>query len=123
MSWKKYQPRKEGECDLSLDGEVVAARYEVGLIETGRSRVFAGYFIRLTSTEGDEWLGEDARSILGALHAANEVAAADRYALMCAGLCDDFYETGLSANTGYGYIGSSDVIYMMAPRGASGCAV
>lgn len=113
MSWKKYQPGKLGECDLALDGEAVAARYEVGLIETGRSRVFAGYYIRVTSPEGVEWLGEDTRSILGALHAANEVAANDGGALMCAGLDDDFYETGLSGNTGYGYIGRSDAIYMM----------
>lgn len=113
MSWKKYQPIKSGDCDLAFDGEVAAAHYEVGLIETGRSRVFAGYYVRVTSSEGGEWLGEDARSMLGALHAAHEVAAHDRGALMCAGLDDGFYETGLSGNTGYGYIGRSDAIYMM----------
>ncbi len=113
MSWKKYQPGKSGECDLAFDGEVVAARYEVGFIETGRSRVFAGYYIRVTSPEGAVWLGEDTRSILGALRAAHKVAANDRGALICAGLDDGFYETGLSGNTGYGYIGRSDAIYMM----------
>jgi len=46
MSWKKYQPRRSGECHVNLNGEGLALPFEIGIVETRRSRVFAGHYVK-----------------------------------------------------------------------------
>jgi len=125
MEWKKYQARASGQCAVDLRGEGVLADFEMGIIETGRSRAFFGYYIKITSEEGGEWIGEDRWSAHAALRALDEEVALDDGRLLCAGLRDDFHETGLSANTGFGYIeGFRHALHMMdrapfLPEGAA----
>ena len=112
MEWKKYQARASGQCAVDLRGEGVLADFEMGIIETGRSRAFFGYYIKITSAHA-------------ALRALDEEVALDDGRLLCAGLRDDFHETGLSANTGFGYIeGFRHALHMMdrapfLPEGAA----
>ena len=125
MEWKKYQPRASGQCAMDLRGDGVLADFEMGIIETGRSRVFAGYYIKVISEDGEEWVDEDPGSVRAALHALDDQVAFDGGRLLCAGLRDDFHETGLSANTGFGYIeGFRHALHMMdrapfLPEGAA----
>ncbi len=114
MIWKHYQPRREGECHIDLDGEDAIAEFEMGIVETGRQRVFSGHYIKVLGPEGEEWLGEDASSMRAALRALDEDIGRDEGRLLCAGLLDGFHESGLSADTGYGYIdGYPRAVHMM----------
>jgi len=114
MEWKKYQGRASGRCEIDLRGEGVLADFEIGIIETGRSRVFAGYYIKVITEDGEEWVEEDPGSVRAALQALDELVAFDGGRLLCAGLHPDFYESGLSANTGFGYIESyRGAVHMM----------
>lgn len=114
MSWKKHRPRREGECHIDLNGEGVIAEFEMGIIETGRQRVFSGHYIMVRGPEGEEWLGEDASSMRAALRALDEDVERDGGRLLCAGLHDGFHESGLSMDTGYGYLhGYPRAVHMM----------
>lgn len=114
MDWKNYQQRRTGECHIDLDGEGILAEFGMGIIETGRQRVFAGHYIKVLGPEGEEWLGEDASSMRAALRALDEDIGRDGGRLLCAGLYDGFQESGLSMDTGYGYLhGYRGAVHMM----------
>lgn len=114
MYWKKYQQRRTGECHIDLNGEGVLVDFEIGIIETGRQRVYSGHYIKVLGPDGEEWLGEDASSVRAALRALDEDIGRNGGRLLCAGLHDGFYESGLSADTGYGYIdGYPGAVHMM----------
>lgn len=106
MIWKKYQQRRTGECHIDLNGEGILAEFEMGIIETGRQGVFFGHYIKVLGPDCEEWLGEDASSMRAALRALDEDIGRDGGRLLCAGLLDGFQESGLSVDTGYGYIDS-----------------
>jgi hypothetical protein len=113
MDWKRYQPRRSGQCHIDIGGEDVLADFELGIIETGRTRVFSGEYIKVIVPEGDEWLAEG-WSPLAALRALDEEIALVGARLLCAGLHEGFYESGLSAGTGYGYIhGYRGAVHML----------
>jgi len=113
MVWRKYQARRSGECWIDITGEH-RVRFEVGIVETGRSRVYEGVYLKVWGPDGQEWLGEDRWSLLRALHdVAGQIESAGGK-MMCTGLDPKFYETGLSSGTGYGYIeGHGEALYMM----------
>lgn len=115
MAWKKYRSLKSGQCHVDMKGEGEVFAFQMGLIETGQCRVFAGYYIKVTDEDGEEWTGEDGASVLGALRALDDDIGQSGGRLLCAGLRDDFYESGLSANSGFGYLkGSATPIHVMA---------
>lgn len=114
MDWKKYRQRRTGECHIDLNGEGILAEFEIGIIETGRQRVFSGHYIKVLGPDGEEWLGEDASSMRAALRALDEDMGHDGVRLLCAGILDGFGESGLSVDTGYGYIdGYPRAVHMM----------
>lgn len=114
MIWKKHRARREGDCHVDLNGEDTIAEFEMGIIETGRQRVYSGHYIKVRGPEGEQWLGEDAASVRAALRALDEDIGHDGGRLLCAGLLDRFQESGLSVDTGYGYIdGYSRAVHMM----------
>ena len=115
MIWKKFDARRSGECWIDLAGEQ-RARYEVGVVETPRSRVYAGRYLKITMSDGRTWIGEDRWSPLVALHDVAGQIERDGGTLMCAGLDPRFYESGLSQHTGHGYIeGWPTALHMMEP--------
>lgn len=114
MDWKNYRPRRTGECHMDLNGNGILAEFEMGITETGRQRVFSGHYIKVLGPEGEEWLGEDASSMRAALWALDEDIGHDGGRLLCAGLLGGFRESGLSVDTGYGYIdGYPRAVHMM----------
>jgi len=114
MVWKKHRAHREGECHVNLNGEGIIAQFEMGIVETGRQRVYSGNYVKVIGPDGEEWLGEDASSMRDALRALDEDIGRDGGRLLCAGLVDGFYESGLSVDTGYGYIdGYPRAVHMM----------
>ena len=100
--WKHYEG-KSRECVLSWGNEVVVGIAECGIVLTGKTRTFHGYFCALVHPSGTQWIAESRSSLRSALRAVASAVDADGGALCAVGLNDDFFETGLSANTGLGY--------------------
>ena len=115
MMWRKSRPYRSGQCRIDIGGDVWA-EFEVGVIETGRQRVYAATYLKITMSDGRAWIGEDRWSPLVALHDVAGQIERDGGTLMCAGLDPRFYESGLSQHTGHGYIeGWPTALHMMEP--------
>lgn len=106
--WRQYRGRTRT-CLLSnarpvgiTDRLVVQADAIFGTVLTGRSEVHWGYFVRIVGTD-EECLGEDRYSLRLALVQAAAAVANCGWTLEAIGLDDEWTQTGLSENSGYGY--------------------
>jgi hypothetical protein len=114
MAWRHYEVRASGATLIEDDDNPIAATYEMGIISTGLSRVFAGHFVSITLPSGTDFSGEDEHSLRAALRKLAAHLAAVDLELRCFGMEDDFSESGLSADTGFGYLpGYDSAIHMM----------
>lgn len=105
MTWRHYETRRAGECTvLDKHGEKLV-RYDMGIVETGRSRVFAGFFVHITLGDDEQITAEDAVALVRALRRLASDISASGLQLNCVGLSDQWRESGLSENTGFGYFG------------------
>lgn len=117
MGWRHYEGRKKGNV-LLLDGDGarIHATYEHGLVLTGRSRVFAGYYVCVTLPNETEFTGEDEHSLHSALLRLASNLAAGKLILTCSGLDPRWRQSGLSENTGWGYLPFyPEAVHMMSP--------
>jgi len=114
-SWKQYRSTQCGEVALRFEEIPCSGRFKLGLIETGRQEVFAGYFVWMADGLNPPWVGEHPHSLRLALHAAADEARSAGAFLECAGLDQQWYKSGLSANTGYGSLGDrEEAIHLLA---------
>lgn len=114
MAWRHYEVRITGQ--VKLTDEQAFANFETGFVHTGKSRVFAGYFVRVTTTNGTVFLGEDRHSIRAALSRLAGDMFAVNLILPCSGLDPRWLESGLSQNSGWGYFPPhTEAIHMMCP--------
>lgn len=114
MAWRHREVRAQGKALVVQDGAPIAADYGMGIITTGRARVFAGHFISLTLPSGTEFSGENERSMRDALRALAHSLVVVDLELRCAGMETDFTESGLSLDTGFGYLpGYDGAIHML----------
>ena len=103
MVWRHYRKWRSGEC--AVIGSEAPTPYEMGIVETGRSRVFVGFYVRLMLEDREPVTGEDEHSLRGALCCMAEEIEPLGLHLDCVGLDADFSESGLSFNSGWGYLG------------------
>ncbi|WP_156370166.1 hypothetical protein [Novosphingobium sp. Leaf2] len=117
MAWRHYEIRHSGQVELiGQTGKQITATFERGLVATGRTRVFAGYFVRLTLSSGTEFLGEDEHSLRSALLRLSSNISAVKLALCCSGVDPRWRESGLSENSGWGYfVFYPEAVDMMDP--------
>lgn len=117
MGWRHYEGRGRGDVALvNGEGACVPATYEHGLVLTGRSRVFAGYYVRVTLASETEFTGEDEHSLRSALLRLASNLAAGKLILTCSGLDPRWRQSGLSENTGWGYLPFyPEAVHMMSP--------
>ena len=116
MGWRHYEARQSGDCGVRGTEGASLVRFSMGIIETGRARVFAGHFIRLIIPDRDPITGEDERSLRAALWRLARNIGPLGLTLNCVGLSADFSESGLSMDTGWGYWGRhSEPMHMMDP--------
>lgn len=104
-NWRHYEVRQSGECTVSDDGDEKLVDYDMGIVETGRSRVFAGYFFRVRLADDEQITAEDGGSMIAALWRLARNLSARGLHLQCAGMSGKWRESGLSQNTGWGYYG------------------
>lgn len=116
MGWRHYEVRQSGDCEVLRDGEPSLVRFDIGIVETGRTRAFAGHFVRLSLTDGRQITGEDERSLRAALWRLARNVTPLWLNINCVGLNAEFTESGLSVDTGWGYWGPhSEPMHMMDP--------
>ncbi|WP_156460697.1 hypothetical protein [Sphingomonas sp. Leaf339] len=117
MAWRHYEVRHTGQVVLiDQTGGQITAEYESGLVATGKTRVFAGYFVRLTLPSETVFLGEDEHALRSALLRLASNMSAVKLAPQCAGLDPRWRESGLSENSGFGYfVFYPDPVHMMDP--------
>ena len=107
--WKQYEGQHRPCLIVSPELRHVAecivteAEGYCGTIRTGKTEVFFGYYVRIVSPTGVEWLGEDRSSMREALRRAAEATEQAGWSLLAIGLSSNWRETGLSANSGFGY--------------------
>lgn len=78
---------------------------DMGIVETGRSRVFAGYFFSVRLADDEQITAEDGGSMIAALWRLARNLSARGLRLQCAGMSGKWRESGLSQKTGWGYYG------------------
>lgn len=116
MGWRHYETRQSDDCEAEGSRGKSRLRYDMGIVETGRSRVFAGHFVRLRLVNEKQITGEDEHSLRAALWRLARNIEPLGLTLNCVGLSAEFSESGLSVDTGWGYWGSlSEPMHMMDP--------
>lgn len=116
MGWRHYEVRQSGDCEAATNDEAFSARFDLGIVETGSTRVFAGHFVRLVFSDGKQITGEDAQSLRAALWRLTRNLTPLEIVVNCVGLDAEFSESGLSVDTGWGYWGPhSEPMHIMAP--------
>lgn len=114
-AWRHYQVHHFDACTVAGGGDERLLRCEMGIVETGRSRVFAGYFFRVALEDDEQITGEDGASMIAALRSLAHDLSARGLRLQCAGISAQWRESGLSRNTGWGYYGhQQQPIHMLA---------
>lgn len=115
MSWEHLRTTHQGSCWLqNPDGEQELVATRMAAVETGRSRTFWGYRVVVQQITGEQTKGEDRHNLHNALKQCDENLRAAGYQMKVMGLRPDFYETGLSFNSGYGYVDDvNDPVHML----------
>lgn len=119
MEWRHYEVRQSDDCEVQGQDGTSMARFTMGIVETGKQRVFAGHFVRLLLADRDPITGEDEHSLRAALWRLARNIEPLGLTLNCVGLRAEFSESGLSLDTGWGYWGPhSEPMHMMDPVSA-----
>ena len=109
--WKQYKGRRHcirlvrSDVVNSTDRDVVECDVYFGSLLTGRTETFAAHYVHICGPEGEGrgWLGEHPHFLYDALQRACEAAQEDGWTVLAVGRVPQFRETGLSANSGFGY--------------------
>jgi hypothetical protein len=122
-AWRKYQTRDRVCRLISLHSDQAGqptmdeVRVQWGVVTTGKSRQWAGYFSQVIFSSEQTVLVEDPHNLITALKALGERLSEMGWRLDVIGLDDEFRESGLSANTGYGFHPSIDgAVHIFDPR-------
>lgn len=114
MDWQHFEPWATGTACVIDEADAINCPFEIGAICTGRQRVFHRYFVRVQLPDGSSAMGEHEHSLRDALYALNDELNRRHLALLAAGLLNGWYESGLSFNSGQGYMPSlSRTVHMM----------
>ena len=103
MAWKHYTDKSTNTFTTRSEGRKIECEITIGTVSTGKSRVWGGYFCRvegpMISIEC-----EDPWSLHQAFLDAVKQFIERGHAINLYGLDQSFHESGLSANSGFGYV-------------------
>lgn len=120
---RHYQVRESGSFTLIVKHDEQPAKYDIGIVERGPCRVFAGYFVKIEILGGERLVGVDANSMVLALCRLQRSIFSRGMRMDCVALSGEWTESGLSENSAWGYYGPSKrLLHMMAamPEGTTG---
>lgn len=103
-NWESHSTIHAGTCRVASESNAnLAGTYELVSVSTGRSKVFWGYRLTL-EVDGRQFVGEDRYNMINAIRQCGSAMQATGYELRVNAMSNSFQESGLSANSGYGYI-------------------
>lgn len=113
-NWQHYEPHTTGlTCVIDQDCDFYCP-YEIGAVTTGRQRVFHRYYVKIISPDGTDIVGTSEHSLRQALLDVDQQLDQQELTLLAAGTYPEFRESGLSWNTGFGYLPNVDhTVHMM----------
>lgn len=111
MNWKNYKGSHRTTVNAMQDGQALEVIIEFGKVLTGKSRMHSGYYCRTNFGASDE--RSEAGSMYQAVCAANCRLNELGVSINIYAAQPDFYETGHSAETGWGYVGGVDKPVLM----------
>jgi hypothetical protein len=118
--WRHYTGREQVCCAAKCsdqETDIIEVKVGYGILLTGKSRVFKSYWVGVENAPGHRVVGEDAHSIRRALRAVEKKLNAEGLSLQVIGLNDEWRESGLSANSGYGYHPHHKIaVHMLEPK-------
>lgn len=119
-SWRHYSGG-ERICYLqsTSDGSTksVEVHVQYGSVATGRQRVWVGYFVQVVHPDERSWLEEHPYSLCGALRGVEVKLNIEGLSLSAVGLDPEWRESGLSANSGFGFHPDFDAaVHMLNPN-------
>lgn len=114
MNWHHYEPHTTGlTCVIDQDRDFDCP-FEIGVITTGKQRVFHRYYVKVIAPDGHEVIGTSEHSLREALLNVDRQLDQRELTLLAAGTYPEFFESGLSANSGFGYLPTVDhAVHMM----------
>ena len=108
MAWEHFEIKDQGLCKVfdKTSKEILDCQYELGIVSTGKQRVFWGYrlviyapdFIIVGSSKGYS------ESYRPALRDCNEKMTEHGLVLLIAGNVENYSESAMSGGSGYGYL-------------------
>lgn len=114
MVWRHEREEFRAPISATQSGQIIGGTGICGTIETGGSRTFHSYYSRVQFANGIDVVEEHPRHLLTSLAELAAKIETQGLQLMCAGLAEDFYESGLSYNSGWGYLrGASEAVHIM----------
>lgn len=119
--WKHIEPSQVGDALVLHQNETRNCKFEAGIVTTGRQRVFSAYYVRVDLPDGSSRRGEHRDGPVQALRHLSCLLKDDDMHLIAAGLDERFYESGLSAQSSWGYLHGEDRAFHMmeVPRATS----
>ena len=103
-NWRQFKPWATGTTCI-IDGKYsLTCPWEIGQICTGKQHVFHRLYVRIHLSNGDEVTGEDEHNLRAALFAVDAELQSRGLLLLATGLNDEWLESGLSHNSGLGYV-------------------
>lgn len=111
--WLHFECRQAGESWADSSTGSLKIGFEHGAIATGRTRVFYGYYVKVFAN-AEVHTGIDRSNLRDALKAIALHCSENGIGLRFVGLNEHFRESGLSFNSGWGYI-DQGMINMFEP--------
>lgn len=114
MNWRHYESWARGKTCVIEGKYSYTCDFQIGQITTGKQRVDHGFFVRIHLHDGALVTGEDRYTLRDALFDLNRQLEEKGMLLLAAGLEPRFSESGLSFNSGFGYLSDCDhAVHMM----------
>lgn len=118
-AWRHYTPFAEQRCKITDIRSATFAEVLVrcGTCSTGKQRVFAGYYFKTQLPAGDLILAENPHGLRRALRTFEARLNGFGWTLDAIGLDAEWRESGLTADSGFGYCaGVLGAVHMLHPR-------
>lgn len=116
MEWRQDEVWKTGLASIVRPEGQLECNWCIGIVATGRQRVFHAYFVEITTPAGETYRGEDRYGIVAALESLAEKVAGHGWKLAVAGLAPEWGESALSSNSSFGWWdGHDEPVHMMDP--------
>ena len=104
MAWEHYESRMTGKAAVIVDGHSEDWDFSVGIVTTGRQRVFSRWFVQVCLPDGSRGSGESSDGPVQALRRLDDAFHLMGIRLLASGLDPRFYESGLSSGSCWGFM-------------------